>query len=114
MADQIVPLTSAPNQSVRVDLSVDGSTLTLNLKVRYNDVAGYWVMTILDANGNLLLDSLPMLTGIWPAANILSQFVYLKIGSCYLINVSGVAQDNSGPQDLGGPFQLLWSDTPPF
>jgi hypothetical protein len=108
---QLIPVTSAPNQTLRCDLSVDGSTLTLTLQISYNDLAGYWVMGILDANGNMLVDSLPLITGVWPGANILSQFGYLKIGSCFLINTGNPLQDNPGPNDLGKSYQLLWDNT---
>lgn len=111
MAGQIIPLTSSPNQTVRVDLSVDGSTLTLTLKIFYNEISSYWCMSILDTNGNLLLDSVPMLSGVWPASNILGQYGYLQIGSAYLINVSGVSEDNPTASNLGSDWQLLWSDT---
>jgi hypothetical protein len=110
MANQIVPLSSQQNQSLSVQLTVDGQSLTLNLKIGWSSMAGYWVMTIFDAQGNLLLDSLPMITGTFPAANILSQYGYLKIGSAYLLNV-GNSDDYPGINELGSDFLLLWGDT---
>jgi len=120
MSDQIIPLTDAPIQSFAVQLAVDGGTLTLQLTVRYNEIAGCWVMTVSDASGNLLLDSVPMLTGAWPAANLLEQFSYLAIGSAYVLNVSGAEtvteeldwpQLEPGAQVWGKDFLLLWGDT---
>ena len=109
---QIVPLTSSPNQSFSVNLQVDGQPLTLNLTIRWNEMAGYWVMSISDANGVLLIDSIPLITGWFPAANILAQWGYLKIGSAFVINEGTSSSDYPGNSDLGTNFDLLWDDTP--
>lgn len=108
----IIPLTNAPNQAFLVSLTVDGKLLALQIGIRYNEIASYWVLTISDAAGNLLLDSIPMLTGAYPAANILGQYAYLKIGSAFLVNASGIAKDNPDATNLGSDFQLIWDDTP--
>jgi hypothetical protein len=110
MAFQIVPLTSVPNQRFTANLLVDGATLILQLTLRYNEVAGYWVMTISDQFGNLLLDSIPLVTGSFPGANLLKQYGYLLIGSCYIINVGG-ATDFPDSSSLGTSFLMLWGDT---
>lgn len=112
MSDQIIPLTSSPNQSFAVTLQVDGNALTLNLVIRWSEMAGYWVMTIKDAAGNLILDSIPLLTGWYPGANILAQYEYLKIGAAYILNEGISTSDYPGRNDLGTNFVLLWGDTP--
>lgn len=112
MSDQIIPTTSAPNQSFATTLQVDGAALTLNLTLKWSEMAGYWVMSISDAAGNLLLDSLPLITGWYPGANILAQYAYLKIGSAYILNEGTSGSDYPGRNDLGTNFVLLWSDTP--
>jgi hypothetical protein len=108
---QIVPLTNAPIQSLTVTLSVDGAYLTLQFTVGFNEIAQYWVLMIDDQNGNPLVDSIPLITGVWPAANLLAQFAYLAIGSAYIINASGVAQDYPDSTNLGSDFLLLWDST---
>lgn len=108
---QIIPISSAPNQSFSVQLQVDGNPLTLNLTIRYSAMAGYWVIDIADASGNPLLSSVPMLTGWYPAANMLAQYGYLKIGSAYLLNVGNTQNDYPGANDLGTNFVLVWGDT---
>lgn len=110
MADQIVPLTTQPLQTFEIPLSIDGNTVRLNLTIRYNEMANYWVMTIADQYGNMLLDSIPLITGTWPAANILSQYQYLNIGSCYVINLGNNPNDYPDDTSLGGDFVLVWSD----
>ncbi len=112
--DQIVPLTNAPNQSLSVSLNVDNRVLPLQLRVRFSQMAGYWLLTIADASGNLLLDSIPLLASAYPSANILGQYAYLQIGSAYVVNASGIAQDYPDSTNLGTDFVLVWSDTPAF
>jgi Domain of unknown function (DUF6983) len=112
--DQIISLTNLPNQQLPVSLIVDGKTLNLNLGISFNEMAQYWLLTIWDQFGNLIRDSIAMVTGGYPAANLLSQCAYLAIGSAYVINVGDAASDYPGANDWGANFQLLWSDTPSF
>lgn len=140
MSLQQIPLTNSPNQSFTVQLQVDGRPLSLNLTVKFNEMAGYWILSISDVNNRLLIDSVPMITGGYPAANILQQQRYLAIGSWYIVNVSNIIPNTvsgvgygqgfygfggyggesglSGidfPDDtnLGIDFQLWVGDTPP-
>jgi hypothetical protein len=107
---QIVPLTTSPNQSLAVALAVNGGSLGLNLKVSYNTQAGFWVMDVADKLGNELVSCVPLLTGVWPAGNILAPYDYLKIGSAFLINLNGAATDWPDDTNLGSSFSLLWDD----
>jgi hypothetical protein len=111
MADQIIPLTSAANQVFSAQLIVDGNALTLNLSLSYSSTAGYWQMSVADVNGNALIASVPLITGWYPAANLLAQYVYLAIGSAALLNTGNIAADYPGRDNLG-QFSLVWSDTP--
>lgn len=107
---QLVQLDASPGQTFKVSLNVNDALLNLGLALNYNAMAGYWMMTIFDSLGNLLLSNIPMLTGTWPAANLLQPYGYLQIGSCYLINVSGDTGDYAGPANLGTDYQLIWDD----
>ena len=110
MADQIIPLDSSPNQTMGITVSINGENRRFNLKVRYNDVANYWVLTIMDAATlEILIDSFPLLTANYPSANLLESFQYMNIGSLYLLNAGNVSDDPSDA-DLGTNFILLWSD----
>lgn len=111
MADQLIPLDNSPNQTFQVTVAVDGKNVTFNVTLSYSEPAGYWVMNIKDAQGIDILDSIPLLTGEWPAANILGQYGYLGIGSAYIINASNTPIDYPGKPNLGSDFLLLWSDT---
>jgi hypothetical protein len=108
---QIIPLDNSPNQTLAVAGTIDGQTLRLILDIGYNEMAQYWVMSISDASGNLLLSSVPMITGDWPAANLLAQYGYLKIGSMYVINVGQAENDYPDSTGWEGSFQLLWDNT---
>src|SRR5690242_6513724 len=112
MADQVIPLTSAPNQTLTVSLAIDGGVKTLQLTISFNEMSQYWVMKVADQNGNVLLNSIPFLTGDFPAANVLAQHTHLKIGSAYVVNAGNVQSDYPGQRDLGTGFFLVWSDTP--
>lgn len=101
MSLQVITLTNAPNQSYTVNLNVDGSPLALNITVSFNEMAGYWVLSIFNASSQLLLASVPMLTGYYPASNLLQQQRYLNIGSWYLINVSNLSTDVGGDTGYG-------------
>jgi hypothetical protein len=110
MSSQIVPLTSLPNQSFAVQLTVDSNALTLNLTLGYTAMAGYWQMTVADVNNNQLIASVPLITGLYPGANLLAQYGYLQVGSAYLLNTGNTPVDYPGPNNLG-QFSLLWGDT---
>lgn len=108
---QIIPLDTSPQQTLAVALNVDGNVLRLTLDISYSEMAGYWCMTVYNAAGTMLLSSVPMVTGSWPAANILAQYAYLAIGSAFIINLGQVADDYPGVDELGSDFVLLWDDT---
>ena len=111
MSDQIIPLPASANQTFAAQLVVDGNALTLNLAVSYSSVAGYWQMSVADVNNNLLVASVPLITGWYPAANLLEQYTYLAIGSAALLNTGNAIGDYPSQSNLG-QFSLVWSDTP--
>ena len=90
---------------------IDGAPLTLRFGFLFSEMEGYWVMSIDDQFGNPLLASVPVLTGNEGAANLMEQHGYLRIGSIYCINVSGIASDNPGISNFGIDYNLLWDDT---
>jgi len=110
MALQVVPLSSS-SQTITAQLQVDGAPLTLVLTIKWSAMAGYWVLTVSGAQGNLLVDGVPLVTGWYPAANLLAQFGYLKIGSAYVLNLGIDNSDYPGNTDLGTGFILVWGDT---
>ncbi len=109
----IIPLTSDPNQSLRVTIPVDGRNLTLRLTINYNEAAGYWTMSIMDdLTDKVLVTSIPLYSGKYPAANLLEQYSYLRIGSAWLVKVNqDTKSDYPNDMNLGTDFLLMWGDT---
>lgn len=112
MSSQLVPLTSGQNQSFSTQLTVDGQALALNLYLNYVAMSGWWQLQIRDVGNNILVASVPLITGLYPGANLLAQYGYLKIGSVYLLNISQAPNDYPGQNNLTD-FALLWGDTAP-
>ena len=109
---QMIPLDSSPNQTLQTTLTVDGRNITLGITLRYNEIASYWVMTVIDPPTNeIILDSIPLITGQFPAGNILAQYSYLGIGSAYILPTSKGGRDAPDSANLGTDFVLVWGDT---
>lgn len=111
MSDQIIPLTNDPNQTLTVSITVGSRNINLGMGIRWNSIAGYWVLTVIDPNtGMALIDSIPLITGKYPAGNLLGQYAYMGIGAAYLVNALNSAMDYPDTTNLGSDFQLVWSD----
>jgi hypothetical protein len=109
VSSQIVPLQNANNQAFTVQLTVNGAALTLGVTLAYSEMAGYWMLSIFNSAGVLLLSNLPLITGWWPSSNILAQYQYLNIGSLFLLNTGNAFSDFPGQNNLAS-FSLLWDD----
>lgn len=108
MTIQRLHIDNTHNQLFKISVEVDETVITLEIFLRYNTMAGYWVISITDANtGELLLDSVPLLPGV----NLLEQYGYLKIGSCGIINMSNLSMDALDDTNLGQDFVWDWDDT---
>lgn len=107
---QIVPLTNDANRTIQTTVQVDSKNITLKLFFHYNETAKYWCMRITNSDNTVLVDSLPLLTGAYPAANLLHQYQYLKIGSAYIVKTTQSDLDYPDDTTLGTTFQLVWSD----
>ena len=67
-----------------------------------------WMMDVSDQYGKPLVSSVPLITGVWPAANVLAPWDYLRIGSAFIINQTGGASDIPDDTNLGSAYQMLW------
>ncbi len=102
----IIPLTPEPNQTFNCTIPIDGENRRLSFGLRYNTVAAYWNLTVIDGvSGNILIDAVPLLRGQFPVDNLLEQYSYMKIGSAYLIH-QGEQPEGANPDDgnLGTAF----------
>jgi len=112
MATKMIPLIPGANQSLECTLPVDDKNITLSFRFTYNRVAEYWFMSIADASTNaLLLDAVPLVTGIYPAADLLGQYQYLGIGSATIVVVDSSERGIPAFPTLGSQFYLVWTDT---
>jgi hypothetical protein len=102
-----IPLTSDPDQYFTCTLPVDHRNITLFFRIRYNDAAKYWVMTIADKNGFVMIDSIPLL----PSKNLLEQYKYMQIGSAYIVKSGKLDTDRPDDTNLGTDYILVWGDT---
>ena len=104
---QIIGVSSSPNQVLAADLNINGSSISVLLSVGYNRISNFWAMDIATPFGIPIVSSVPLLTGSWPAANILMPFQYLNIGSAFILNVSGGRTDRPLSTNFGTSFFLL-------
>jgi hypothetical protein len=109
----VIPLDNAPNQTLETTVFVDGSNVKLRLTFNFNEIAGYWIMSITDpTTSNLLIDSIPLVVGVYPASNIIQQYAYLGLGSAYVVPMGGSPLDFPDANTLGSYFCLVWGDSP--
>jgi len=111
MSYQKIPLTCDANQTFQATLTIGDTSTTLTFTLKYNGVAGYWVMSISDTSGTLLIDSLPLVRGDYPAGNLLGQYAYLGLGSAYIISTGTSDLDYPDDSTLGDEFILIWSSS---
>lgn len=104
----IIPITSKPNNTFSCKIPVDSANLTLVFKTHYNEVAGYWIVSVSKGDGTELIHNLPML----PAQNILEQFSYMEIGAACILSSRQVAEQWPNADNLGSEWLLVWGDTP--
>jgi hypothetical protein len=106
---QVIPLTNDANKTLRTSVQVGSGNITLTLFFHYNEMANYWCMSITNSSSVLLIDSLPLVTGVYPSANVLGQYAYLNIGSAYLVKTTQSKLDYPDDTTLGSTFSLVWS-----
>lgn len=103
----IIPITSKPRNTFSCKIPVDKKNITLVFSTRYNEIAGYWSVSVSDSNSTELIHNLPML----PGQNILEQYSYLEIGSACIIPTHKMEDEWPNAGNLGSDWLLVWSDT---
>lgn len=111
MALQQIPLDTSPNQSFNITLDIDGQNTTLRLTIRFNELSGYWLMDIANEQKISILQGIPLVSGVYPADNLLGQYGYLNIGSAFLLRTNDDLTDIPNETNLGTSFVLVWGDT---
>lgn len=109
----LIPVNNQPNQSFDIVVPVDGVNRNFRFFFRWNLDGEYWTMNIIDLeDGQYKLLEFPLYGIMAPYQNLIHQYKYKKIGSCYLRKIALVDRDRPNYEDLGASFQLLWGDTP--
>lgn len=105
-----IPLDSTPDQEFSINIDVDGESIPLILRLRYNTEGNFWHVDISDGKtGQMLVASAPLVTGRRTAVNLMRQFGYLGIGNAITLKVTdGADGDIPGTSNLGTDFLLLW------
>lgn len=90
-----IPFVPGTPQTMQISLA----GIVYGIKVRWCDPASCWTMDISDANGNPIIQGVPIITG----ADLLSQFEYLGIGGALIAQTDTDADavptfDNLGSQ----------------
>lgn len=109
-----VPVTNQPNQQFSIIMPINGVNTPYNVRLRYNEAAGYWVLTLANKAGAVLVDGLPLVPGDPPAANIIGQLAHLGIGGIALVKQGKTAMDYPDDTALGNIFALVWGDLSEF
>ena len=105
----IVPINNRPNNTFSCKIPVDNKNITFTFTTHFNEVAGYWLVSISNSEGIELIHNLPVL----PSQNILSQLTYMCIGSAYIIRGDSLSEEEwPSEESLGSNWYLVWSDTP--
>jgi hypothetical protein len=110
MALYTVPVTSKPDQQFTITMPLAGVNTVYKIRIRYNSKANYWVLTLSDKSGKIILDSIPMITGKGVAFDLLGQFEYLGIGDMAIVNMGNSGLDYPDDITLGTEFLLIWGD----
>lgn len=102
-----VPITNDPNQTLSITIPLITGNQTFQFIVRWNRAALYWQLTV-SQRGSILINNLPLITGLGLTVNILAQYAYLGIGNAYVLAVGKPASDYPQVGDWGTSFFLLW------
>lgn len=107
-----IPLTNSPNQTFSCTIPVGDKNLSFEFSLRYNDVAGYWVMSLTDMETQeILFSELPMLCSYGAFNNMAKQIGYKNFGSIYISATSDYdTATNPDDQNIGKKYIMLWGD----
>lgn len=110
MAWYEIPLDTTPDQQFNVTVQVGEENVSLILHLRYNTEGDFWHMDITNAETEeMLIAHVPLLTGEYPAADILEQFEYIGIGSVIILKMTDAAEgDFPNLDNLGTDYVLYW------
>lgn len=109
---QIIPSPTTRNEWKIVTIEIDNVKKSIQLRFRFLDTLGLWHISIYDPNtGGCLAESIPLLRGLYPSADLLGPFPHLGLGSAFIIPLVAVpTSENPTDTNLGTEFALVWGD----
>lgn len=112
MSWQIIPTSPAPDNTMAVTVDVNGEKIPLLLRFRYNVIGQYWWIDVANAVTNkMYVAGVPLVTGEYPAANLLEQFHHLGIGKALIASMTDTPPTEiPTDRNLGIEFALAWGD----
>ena len=110
MSYHVIPLDTTPNQEFHITLEVNGENVPFIMRLRFNTEGLFWKIDVADGRtGELKICGLPLVTGDYPAADLMRQFQYMGLGSAAVVPVTDKTAGNiPGIYDLGTDFVLIW------
>jgi len=109
---QIIPAPSSLNERKTITIEADSVKHTLQLRFRFMETLSLWHMSIYDPKtGSCMAESIPLLSGLYPAADLLGPFGSLGIGSACIIPLVKVPTTaNPSKSNFGTEYVLVWGD----
>ena len=109
----VVPVDNSPNHTFRITIPVDGENKTFRMKLVYNSVGKYWMLTIMDISGKVILSNVNLVCTCGTVSmNILDFVKYLRIGGLSVVDDGAFTFSMPNDKQLGNRYKLVWGDTP--
>ena len=109
----VIPVTSDPDNTMAViNVDINGERMQFLFRFRFNVSMEYWFMDVSNAvDGTPYLSGIPLVTGEYPAADLLEQFHYKGIGRAVIVKMMDTpTTDIPKEKNLGVEFTLSWGD----
>ncbi len=108
----VIPVDNSPNRTFRITIPIDGENKTFKLKLVYNSIGKYWMLTIMDISGKEIVANLNLTTTFgFTEGNILKFVDYLRVGSLNVVDFSANTFSMPNDKQLGNDYKLMWGDT---
>lgn len=98
-------MTNKPNQTFSATIPQGANNIRLAFFVNWNEISGFWQMTI----GNI--ETQEQLINLMPLVNEfpLHQYQYFNISEIFMIKIGNTSHDYPDIADWGENFNLFWS-----
>lgn len=108
----VIPSPTSRNEWQTITVQPDGTKKTVQLRFHFVDTKGIWNLSIYDPKtGACMAECIPLLSGLYPSADILGPFGALGIGSaCIVPLVTSPTTEHPSETNFGTEFVLVWGD----